>query len=94
MGHDNVNAPLRNQFLLKSALPYIVEPLTYRYLFLTPSDLFCTKMQSNSSPENQRFKQNKQLSSRIHTSATFKTDQTTYINIYQMSIMNIICYAK
>ena len=67
MGHDNVNAPLRNQFLLKLALPYIVEPLTYRYLFLTPSELFCTKMQSTSSPQNQRFKQNKQLSSHIHT---------------------------
>ena len=37
MGHDNINP-----FLLKLALPYIVEPLTYIYNFSILNNVFPT----------------------------------------------------
>ena len=52
MGHDNINP-----FLLKLALPYIVQPLTYIYNLSILNNVFPTilkiKKLSNSSAQNQ-----------------------------------------
>ena len=52
MGHDNINP-----FLLKLALPYIVEPLTYIYNLSVLNNVFITTLKkrskSDSSAQNQ-----------------------------------------
>ena len=70
-GRDNISP-----FLLKLALPYIVEPLTYIYDLSIQKKCVCNYSQESkgNSSKGQRFKQTKQLSPHIHTPVTFKTD--------------------
>ena len=71
-GRDNISP-----WLLKLALPYIVEPLTYIYNFSIKKKSFSNRSPEskvNSSSKGQRFKRTKQLSPHTHTPVTFKTD--------------------
>ena len=74
-GRDNISP-----CLLKLALPYIVEPLTYIHNLSIKKKCFSNRSQEskgNSSSKGQRFRRTKQLSLHIHTPVTFKTDWKT-----------------
>ena len=76
MGYDNINP-----FLLKLALPYIVEPLTYIYNLSILNNVFLTTLKKAKViplPKTNDLSEPNNFSSHLHTSPAFKTDRKTY----------------